>query len=129
MSGRRRADARYRRRRRAIGVGADADAIATSGCRSGTASDDEERPSHRRSRKGGRRKKRVDQITCEEFLALDPDGQQRIAYWVDGYEEAKGEEGVGTVAFDKFGNRIGALVEDCRVTPKEPLWQKLKKHI
>ena len=75
------------------------------------------------------RNKRVDQITCEEFLALDPDDQQRIAYWVDGYEEAKGEAAVGTVAFDKFGNPIGALVEDCRVTPKETLWQKLKKHI
>ena len=53
-------------------------------------------------------KKRVDQITCEEFLAPDLDDQQRIAYWVDGYEEAK---------------------DDCRVTPKETLWQKLKKHI
>ena len=74
-------------------------------------------------------KKRVDQITCEEFLALDPDDQQRIAYWVDGYEEAKGEAAIGTVAFDKFGNPIGALVEDCSVTPKETLWQKLKKHI
>ena len=33
---------------------------------------------------------RVDQIkmTCEEFLALDPDDQQRIAYWVDGYQAA-----------------------------------------
>jgi HdeA/HdeB family len=71
-------------------------------------------------------KKRVDQITCEEFLAPDLDDQQRIAYWVDGYEEAKGEAAVGTVAFDKF---IGALVDDCRVTPKETLWQKLKKHI
>jgi len=74
-------------------------------------------------------KKRVDQITCEEFLALDPADQQRIAYWVDGYEEAKGEAAIGTVAFDKFGNPIGALVEDCSVTPKETLWQKLKKHI
>jgi len=74
-------------------------------------------------------KKLVDQITCEEFLALDPDDQQRIAYWVDGYEAAKGEAAVGTVAFDKLGNPIGALVEDCRVTPKETLWQKLKKHI
>jgi HdeA/HdeB family protein len=74
-------------------------------------------------------KKRVDQITCEEFLALDPASQERIAYWVDGYQEAKGEAAVGTVAFDKFGNPIGALVEDCKATPKETLWQKLKKHI
>ena len=44
--------------------------------------------------------------------AFDPDDQQRIAYRVDGYEAAKGE-----------------AVEDCRMTPKETLWQKLKKHI
>ena len=35
--------------------------------------------------------KQVDQITCEEFLALNPNDQQRIAYWVDGYQMAKGE--------------------------------------
>ena len=73
--------------------------------------------------------KKVDQITCEEFLAMNLDDQNRIAYWIDGYSTAKGEAAVGTVAFDKFGNPIGALVDDCRVTPKETLWQELKKHI
>ncbi len=73
--------------------------------------------------------KQVDQITCEEFLALNPNDQQRIAYWVDGYQVAKGEAAVGTVAFDKFGQPIGALVEECKAAPKETLWQKLKKHL
>lgn len=73
--------------------------------------------------------KQVDQITCEEFLALNPDDQQRIAYWVDGYAVAKNEAAVGTVAFDKFGQPIGALVTDCKATPKETLWQKLKKYL
>jgi hypothetical protein len=73
--------------------------------------------------------KKVDQITCEEFLALDPDDQNRIAYWVDGYAQAKDEAAVGTVALDKFGQPIGALVEDCKATPKETLWQKIKKHL
>jgi hypothetical protein len=73
--------------------------------------------------------KQVDQITCEEFLTLDPDNQNRIAYWVDGYAQAKNEAEVGTVALDKFGQPIRALVEDCKKTPKETLWQKLKKHL
>jgi len=73
--------------------------------------------------------KQVDRITCEEFLALNPDDQQRIAYWVDGYQVAKGEAAVGSVAFDKFDQPIGTLVDDCKATPKETLWQKLKKHI
>ena len=73
--------------------------------------------------------KQVDQITCEEFLALDPADQNRIAYWIDGYAQAKNESAVGTVALDKFGQPIGALVDDCKATPKETLWQKLKKHL
>ena len=75
------------------------------------------------------KKKQVDQITCEEFLALNPDDQERVAYWIDGYETSKGEAAVGTVAFDKFGQPIGALVEDCKATPKLTLWEKLKKHL
>jgi hypothetical protein len=74
------------------------------------------------------KKKQVDQITCEEFLALNPEDQQRIAYWVDGYQVSKGEAAVGTVAFDKFGQPIGALVEG-KATPKVTLWEKLKKHL
>jgi hypothetical protein len=73
--------------------------------------------------------KKVDQITCEEFLAMNPDDQNRIAYWVDGYQESKNDAAVGTVAFDKFGQPIGALVDDCKATPKATLWQKLKKHL
>jgi hypothetical protein len=79
--------------------------------------------------RAGSKSNQVDKITCEEFLALNPDDQQRIAYWVDGYQVAKGEAAVGTVAFDKFGQPIGALVDDCKATPKETLWQKLKKHL
>jgi hypothetical protein len=73
--------------------------------------------------------KKIDEITCEEFLALNADDQNRIAYWVDGYATAKGEATVGTVAFDKFGQPIGALVDDCKKAPKETLWQKLKQHL
>ncbi len=71
--------------------------------------------------------KKVDEITCEDFLALNPNDQQRIAYWVDCYAQAKNEATVATVAFDKFGQPLGALIEDCKATPKETLWQKLKQ--
>ena len=73
--------------------------------------------------------KKIDTITCEEFLAMNPADQNRIAYWVDGCAQAKGEAAVGTVAFDKFGQPIGELGADCKATPKETLWQKLKKHL
>jgi hypothetical protein len=73
--------------------------------------------------------KAVDQITCEEFLAMDEANQNRIAYWVDGYAQAKGEAAVGTVAMDKFGQPIGELVAACKATPKATLWEKLKSHL
>jgi hypothetical protein len=75
------------------------------------------------------KKQQVDRVTCEEFLALDPQNQQRIAYWVDGYQIAKGESNVGTVAFDKFERPMAMLVDDCRATPKATLWQKVKSHL
>jgi hypothetical protein len=31
------------------------------------------------------------------------------------------------VELDKFGQPIAEIVEDCKKTPKETLWQKLKK--
>src|SRR4029453_18686302 len=73
------------------------------------------------------RNEQVDRVTCEEFLALDPADQERIAYWVDGYRVAKADAAVGTTAFEKCGQPIGMLVEDCKATPKETLWQKVKK--
>src|SRR5260221_658950 len=74
------------------------------------------------------KKAQVDRVTCEEFLALDPENQQRIAYWVDGYQVAKGEAAVGTVATEKFERTVGVGVDDGQATPKETLGQKVKKH-
>src|SRR5438128_10137650 len=75
------------------------------------------------------KQKQVDQITCDEFLALDPDDQQRIAYWLDGYQAAKGEAVVGTIAFDTFGQLDGSVVEDCKTTSKKTLRQNLRMHL
>jgi hypothetical protein len=71
----------------------------------------------------------VDQMTCEAFLAMKPDEQQRMASWVDGYQTAKGDAADGVVAFDTCGKPIGALVDECTMAPKETLWQKLKKRL
>lgn len=73
--------------------------------------------------------KKPDQITCEEFLAMDPDNQNAVAYWVDGYYQSQNETEMSVVAYDKFGQPIAALIEDCKKTPKETLWSKMKKHL
>jgi HdeA/HdeB family len=74
-------------------------------------------------------KKQVDMITCEEFLKMAPAAQERVAYWVDGYQEGNGKAAIEVIELDKFGQPVGEIVEDCKKTPKETLWQKLKKHL
>ena len=73
--------------------------------------------------------KKVEQITCAEFLALSPDHQERIAYWVDGYAHSKSPESVGAVAFDKFGRPIDALITACEATPDAAFVQTVKQHL
>ena len=73
--------------------------------------------------------KKIDEITCEEFLAMSPNDREHIAYWVDGYLERGQHSTIGTVAFDKFHQPIASIVEECNVTPKETLWMKLKRHL
>jgi len=74
-------------------------------------------------------KKQADQITCEDFLKMAPASQERIAYWVNGYQHGQGNPAVEVIEFDKFGQPIGQIVEDCKAAPKETLWQKIKKHL
>jgi hypothetical protein len=73
--------------------------------------------------------KRVEEITCEEFLTMKPESQDRIAYWVDGYAEAKNQGSSHTVAFDKFGQPLDVLVTACEASPRETLWEQVKKHL
>jgi len=56
-------------------------------------------------------------VTCQEYLALNPETHQRIAYWVDGYQVAPGETVILTVAFNELDEPILMLVADCQATP------------
>lgn len=64
-------------------------------------------------------------MTCQEFLLLDDNIQPLAVYWLDGYRKGqlKGDEDVGMVALDR---PISAVVNECKRTPKETLWQKIK---
>lgn len=73
-------------------------------------------------------KKQVNMITCEDFVKMSPAAQERAAYWVDGYQHG-GKSAIEVIEFDKFGQPIGEIVEDCKKTPKETLWEKLKDRL
>ncbi|MGH8608613.1 MAG: HdeA/HdeB family chaperone [Gammaproteobacteria bacterium] len=51
------------------------------------------------------------EITCEEFLALDPDNKARIAYWIDGYLVEEGEAAEYHIAMDKSDHPVAALAD------------------
>jgi arylsulfatase A-like enzyme len=53
-------------------------------------------------------------VSCEELLAMDPEPENRIAYWIDGYAESKREAPIGAVASDESGQPIGALSRTAR---------------
>ncbi len=73
-------------------------------------------------------KKQVDMITCEDFVKMSPAAQERVAYWVDGYQHG-GKSAIEVIEFDKFGQPVGEIVEDCKKNPKETLWQRIKNHL
>ena len=60
----------------------------------------------------------LNRVTCEEFLALRPDDQQRIVAQLAAYRSAKG---------DTPDERIARLVDDCTPTPKETIGEKLSE--
>lgn len=66
-------------------------------------------------------------VTCEEFLAMGEDVQPRVVYWIDGYAKSGKlvTEGVGEEAFSR---PITVIVDACKKTPKETLWQKIKSY-
>src|SRR5258706_1152676 len=71
--------------------------------------------------------KKVEDITCEEFLAMKPENQNRIAYWVAGFAAGTSQDVRHAGGVDKFGQPIGELVTDCEATPQETLWEEGKK--
>jgi HdeA/HdeB family len=64
-------------------------------------------------------------MTCEEFLALGEEVRPQAVYWIEGYESGVKKE---AIRIDAFARPITAVVAECEKTPKETLWQKIKKY-
>jgi len=61
-------------------------------------------------------------------LVLSSKGRAAASARRRDYAEGRNESAATTVALDKFDQPIGAVVADCKATPKETLWQKIKRH-
>ena len=75
---------------------------------------------------GGSKKIEVP-TTCEDYLALGSDVQPEAAYFLAGYDRAKKTE-VGGAGEVDLETDVAVLVQECRPTPKESLWAKIKNH-
>ena len=71
-------------------------------------------------------------VTCDQFLAMDPDNQDDIVYWISGVEAASSKKEAGAdeldVAYDAFGKPVAAVVTACEGDRKASLWEKIKSH-
>jgi hypothetical protein len=69
-------------------------------------------------------------ITCDQFLAMDPEQQDNIVYWFEGVavgaskKEAAAEE--VDVGMDAFGRPVAEVVSACTADRKASLWDKVK---
>jgi len=76
---------------------------------------------------GGSKKIKVP-MTCEDYLALGSDVQPEAAYFLAGYNRARKTE-VGASGEVDLETDVAVLVQECKPTPKESLWAKIKKHL
>ena len=74
-----------------------------------------------------KKKVKPETLTCEEFLAFGEDVRPRAVYRIDDYSKSGKltTEGVGEEAFTR---PIAVIIDECKKTPKETLWQKIKSH-
>ena len=75
---------------------------------------------------GGSKKIKVP-MTCEDYLSLSTSDQPEAAYFLAGYNRASKTEVAAEGEVD-LERDTAVLVEDCKPTPKESLWAKIKKH-
>jgi hypothetical protein len=63
-------------------------------------------------------------ITCETFLVLEPGVQERIVWWMEGWDDSG--DRVEDAVEEDFERPIEVIVTACKETPNESLWQKIK---
>ena len=66
-------------------------------------------------------------MTCEDFLVLDDVVKPKVVYWAEGFNR-KGKATDAVVDIDATDKLVPVLVTECKQTPKETFWEKIKEH-
>jgi hypothetical protein len=67
------------------------------------------------------KKVKPEEMTCEEFLALDEGAQAYVVSWMEG---KSGE--LDTVDIDEYSAPVTYVVAECKAAREETAWQKIK---
>jgi acid stress chaperone HdeA len=70
-------------------------------------------------------KKALSKMTCEDFVGLDETFQPKAVYWAVAYGK-HGEPDAEAVDVEGIETVIPFVVQECKKTPKESFWQKVK---
>ncbi len=69
-------------------------------------------------------------ITCDQFVAMDPEQQDNIVYWIEGAAVGASKKEVGAeeidVGIDAFGRPVAEVVSACMADRKASLLDKVK---
>ena len=72
--------------------------------------------------------KLLGKMTCEDFLAVEDTIKPKVVFWAVAY--AKGGKPEAAVLDVEGTDKITPLlIEDCKATPKESFWQKVKAEV
>lgn len=72
---------------------------------------------------GGKKKVKPVPMTCEEFVATDDSIKPEAVYYAAGYHAGVEKGAVAEVDLERD---IGVVVVECKATPKESFWTKVK---
>src|SRR5688572_31347468 len=71
-------------------------------------------------------KKDPTKVTCDVFMSSSPEGQERIAAYMDGYAKGKSGRKIADVAELDVDRELNVIVVSCMQEPKLTLWQKFE---
>jgi acid stress chaperone HdeA len=75
-------------------------------------------------------KEKIKDITCEQYLGMDPDTQENVVYWLDGVNAASSVGHVAAedieIGYDGWGEPVAAIITACEGDKSASLWSKIK---
>ncbi|EFM55784.1 acid-resistance protein [Brucella sp. 10RB9215] len=73
-------------------------------------------------------KKKVSELTCEDFNALEESFKPTVVGWVVGFNK-KGEEDDAVIDVDGIETVTPAIIEACKQEPKASFWKKAEAEL